>query len=95
MSVLMAVCTPNNHPHDDGRVEHGYQLNVLDEELAVLATVDLPEWESFQEEAAGHRLAEAGFALDGTSADTWSPSGLDFMAPVVRTGPAKSPEPSV
>lgn len=94
MSVLMAVCTPNSHPHDDGRVEHGYQLNVLDEELAVLATVDLPEWESFQEEAAGQRLAEAGFALD-TGEDAWSPSGLGFMAPVVRTGPAKSPQSSV
>ncbi|MFG3336960.1 hypothetical protein ACGFZZ_33700 [Streptomyces tendae] len=94
MSGLMAVCTPNSHPHDDGRVEHGYQLNVLDEDLAVQATVDLPDWESFQQEAAGRRLTEAGFALDPTGADSWRPSGLGFMAPVVRTGPAEGAQPS-
>ncbi|PNG22335.1 hypothetical protein [Streptomyces cahuitamycinicus] len=95
MSDLIAVCTPNSQPHEDGRVEHGYQLNVLDQGLTVLATVDLPDWERFRQEAAGRRLADAGFALqpgrDSADAERWSPSGLGYMAPVVRTGTAEHP----
>jgi hypothetical protein len=85
MSELIATFTPSSYPHEDGRVEHGYQLNVLAEDLAILVTVDLPDWESFRQEAAGHCLAGAGFTLQPDSAG-WSPSGLGYMAPVVRTG---------
>ncbi|GAA0667122.1 hypothetical protein GCM10009535_53690 [Streptomyces thermocarboxydovorans] len=93
MSELTAVCTPNSYPHEDGRVEHGYQLNVLDQDLVVVATVDLPDWESFQQEEAGQRLADAGFALqagsDSADAEGWSPAGLGYMAPVVRAKAAE------
>ena len=83
MSDLTAICTPNSQPHEDGRVEHGYQLNVLDQSLAIVATVNLPEWESFQQEEAVRQLADAGFNLC-SSADAWSQSGLGYMAPVTR-----------
>ncbi|WP_432158208.1 hypothetical protein [Streptomyces sp. bgisy153] len=95
MSELTAVCTPNSYPHEDGRIEHGYQLNVLDQDLTVLATVDLPDWESFHQEAAGHRLADAGFALqpglDSSGAEGWTSAGLGYMAPVVRAEAAERP----
>ncbi|MET9528205.1 hypothetical protein [Streptomyces coeruleorubidus] len=88
MSELVAACTPNSYPHDDGRVEHGYQLNVFDQDLAVLATVDLPDWESFDHEEAGRHLADAGFSLQSGSGSAgtggWSPAGLGYMASVVR-----------
>ena len=29
LGELIAVCTPNSHPHEDGRVGHGFQINVL------------------------------------------------------------------
>jgi len=83
VSTLTAICTPNSQPHEDGRVEHGYQLNVLDQSLAIVATVDLPEWESFQQEEAVRQLAEAGFVLS-SSVEAWSPSGLGYMTPVAR-----------
>jgi hypothetical protein len=87
MSELIATYTPNSHPHEDGQVEHGYQLNVLDGDLVVLVTVDLPDWEGFRQEEAADRLADAGFALqsgpDSASADGWRPAGIGYMAPVV------------
>src|SRR5574340_1165942 len=58
-ALLMATCTPNSAPfwHDDvQRCEHGYQINVLDAELHIVVTIDLPEWESFRPASAGHRL---------------------------------------
>jgi hypothetical protein len=92
MTELIATYTPNSYPHEDGRVEHGYQLNVLDQDLAIVVTVDLPDWESFHQEAADRCLASAGFALqpdpDSAGVVGWSPSGLGYMAPVVRTGTA-------
>ncbi|WP_435058353.1 hypothetical protein [Streptomyces sp. bgisy060] len=84
--ALTAVCTPNSHPHADGRVEHGYQLNVLDETLTIVATVDLPHWDRFNAEEAGQHLADAGFALKADAAGPgWRPSGLGHMTPVART----------
>ncbi|NUV64302.1 hypothetical protein [Streptomyces sp. CAI-85] len=90
---LTAVCTPNSHPGEDGRVEHGYQLNVLDAELRIVATVDLPEWESFRPSSAGHRLIEHGYMIrpDARGPETvngWRQAspGLDsWSVPVVRT----------
>lgn len=81
MSELIAACTPNSLPNEDGRVEHGYQITVLDQDMAVVATVDLPEWETFQPEEAVRKLTDGGFVLsDGTGG--WMPSGLGHMAPV-------------
>lgn len=89
---LTAVCTPNSHPHPDGRVEHGYQINVLDEGLSIVATVDLPEWESFRPASAGHRLIEHGYmirpdARGPQAVNGWrrAEPGLDsWSVPVVR-----------
>ncbi|MET9776200.1 hypothetical protein ABZ023_18400 [Streptomyces sp. NPDC006367] len=92
---LFAACTPNSYPHEDGRVEHGYQLNVLDQDLTVLTTVELPDWETFDEEAAGRRLADAGFTLrsgpDSASPGGWSPAGLGYMASVARADTGQAP----
>lgn len=85
---LVATCTPNSLPHDDGRVEHGYQINVLAEDLSIVATVDLPDWEAFDPASAVRQLNGAGFTLgpdvSRTELDGWSPSGLGYTAPVVR-----------
>ncbi|MFZ3475381.1 hypothetical protein ACODT3_42250 [Streptomyces sp. 4.24] len=84
MPELTAVCTPNSYPHEDGRVEHGYQLNVLDD-LTVVATVELPHWTSCDLAEAGRHLTEAGFALcPGGEDGGWRPAGLGYMAPVDR-----------
>lgn len=91
-ATLTAVCTPNSHPGGDGRVEHGYQLNVLDQDLNIVATVDLPDWGSFRPASAGHRLAEHGYmirpdARGPQTFDGWRQAspGLDsWSAPVVR-----------
>lgn len=89
MSELIASCTPNSYPNEDGRVAHGYQLNVLDEDVAVLATTDLPDWESFRPEAAGKHLAAMGFTLLSNPSypdvESWYPAGLGYMAAVTRT----------
>jgi hypothetical protein len=95
VSELIAACTPNSYPGEDGRVEHGYQLTIIDQDISVLATVDLPDWESFHQEAAGKRLADMGFTLrsdpSSPDADAWSPAGLGYMATVTRTHIASSP----
>jgi len=83
MSDLVAACTPNSLPGEDGRVEHGYQLTVLNDAMTVLYTVDLPGWETFRREEVDVRLAHAGYALQPSSPE-WSPAGLGFMASVVR-----------
>ncbi|MFJ2752815.1 hypothetical protein [Streptomyces sp. NPDC087297] len=89
MPELTAVCTPNSYPHEDGRVEHGYQLNVLDGDLAVVATVELSHWTSCDLEEAGRHLAEAGYELrPGGEDGGWSPAGLGYMAPVAPTAAA-------
>lgn len=84
MPELTAVCTPNSLPHPDGRVEHGYQLNVLDEDLEVVAAVELAHWTGCDLEEAGRHLAEAGFALGLGAGGGWKAAGLGFMAPVTR-----------
>lgn len=84
MPELNAVCTPNSLPHEDGRVEHGYQLNVLDEALEVVATVDLPHWITCDLTEADRHLEEAGFALrPGGDDGGWRPAGLGYLAPVI------------
>lgn len=84
MPERTAVCTPNSHPHEDGRVEHGYQLNVLDNDLAVLTTIELPHWTSCDLNEASRHLAEAGYALrpGEDEGGGWRPAGLGYMAPV-------------
>jgi hypothetical protein len=81
VSDYYAACTPNSLPVD-GRTQHGYQLTVLDGTMTVLEAMDLPEWETFQQEEAETRLANIGYIL--SAASEWSPAGLGFMAPVVR-----------
>lgn len=87
MSELTAVCTPNSHPHDDGGVEHGFQINVLDEQLDILATVALPDWERFRPASAGHRLIELGYTirpgLDRADLNGWKPEAHGYTVPVV------------
>ncbi|MFD6534930.1 hypothetical protein [Streptomyces goshikiensis] len=86
MPELTAVCGPNSLPHEDGRVEHGYQLNVRDDSLAVVATVELPHWTSCDLAEADRHLTEAGFALRPGGVDGgWRPAGLGYMAPVAWT----------
>lgn len=86
MPDLFAACTPNSLPQD-GRTEHGWQITVVDDAMAVLDTVDLPEWDTFRQEEAEAHLARSGYALQ-PSATEWAPAGLGFMAPVVPTSPA-------
>lgn len=89
-SSLMAACTPNSLPDADGRTGHGFQINVLDDDMAVLATIDLPDWESFRPASAGHRLIERGYMIrpDARGPETvngWTAVGPSWMTPVVRT----------
>lgn len=92
-AALTAVCTPNSHPGEGGRVEHGYQLNVLDADLRVVVTVDLPEWEAFRPASAGRRLIEQGYMIQPDARgpqtrDGWRQAvpGLDsWSVPVIRT----------
>lgn len=79
---FFAACTPNSQPTEDGRALHGYQLTVLTDTMTVMETVDLPEWETFQQEEAETHLARIGYIL---RTPEWSPAGLGFMASVVRT----------
>lgn len=90
MIELTAVCTPNSHPHPDGRVEHGYQLNViaLDDQLTTLVTVDLPDWDRFRPASAGHRLIEVGYmirpGIDRADMNGWRREASGYTVPVVR-----------
>lgn len=86
-ATLTAVCTPNSHPDEDGRVEHGYQLNVLDPDLRIVATVDLPDWTTFQPAEAGRQLAEHGYTIR-PDAHGWRTAALNlnsWSAPVAPT----------
>lgn len=87
--VYMATCTPNSAPYDDGRVEHGFQINVLDDGLSIIETINLPEWEEFRPASAGHRLIEHGFMIrpDGRGPETvngWRPMGSGWITQVIR-----------
>ncbi|MEU2453883.1 hypothetical protein ABZ605_27870 [Streptomyces sp. NPDC012765] len=89
MPELNAVITPNSLPHPDGRVEHGYQLNVLDEDLAIVATVELAHWTGCDLREASRHLTEAGFALcSGGQDGDWRQSGMGYMARVARNAAA-------
>ncbi|WP_031186361.1 MULTISPECIES: hypothetical protein [unclassified Streptomyces] len=86
MPEFFAACTPNSLPNDDGIAEHGWQLNILDEKMAILTTVDLPEWKSFDEHTATQRLATMGCTLrddpKAPAQDGWTPAGIGHMASV-------------
>lgn len=88
VETLTATCTPNSYPHKDGRVEHGFQINVLDHDLIAITTVDLPDWESFRPASAGHRLIERGWMIrpDARGPETvngWRPVGSGWMTQVI------------
>lgn len=91
VTLYMATCTPNSAPfwHDDvQRCEHGFQLNVLDDELNIVVTIDLPEWESFRPASAGHRLIEHGWMIrpDTRGPDTvngWRAIGSGWVTQVI------------
>lgn len=88
-NTLMAACTPNSLPDDEGDVEHGFQINVLDHNLEILATIDLPDWESFRPASAGHRLIEHGYMIrpDTRTPETvngWREVGSGWMTQVMR-----------
>ncbi|MFJ5798519.1 hypothetical protein [Streptomyces decoyicus] len=75
MLELIAACTPNSHPHDG----------------EVLVAINLPNWESSQEVTARPPLPRRrGLRpqpdLDSSGSAGWSPAGLGFLVPVVRTG---------
>lgn len=95
-AVLMATCTPNSAPfwHDDvQRCEHGFQINVLDAELHIVVTIDLPEWESFRPASAGHRLIEHGWMIAPHTRDEqhpetvngWRAIGSGWVTQVIST----------
>jgi hypothetical protein len=86
--TLLATCTPNSLPDADG-VEYGFQINVLDDSMAVLATIDLPDWETFRPASAGHRLIEHGYMIrpDARGPETvngWRRAGSGWMTQVTR-----------
>jgi hypothetical protein len=87
MSSLFATCTPNSHPRDDGSARHGFQINVLDEQLTIHATIDLADWESFRPASAGHRLIEVGYMIspgvDRADLNGWQPTAHGYTVPVV------------
>lgn len=88
--VHTAACTPNSYPHEDGRVEHGFQINVVDDRMTVLATIDLPEWEHFLPASAGHRLIEHGWmilphARGPKMVNGWHHAGIGWITRVIRT----------
>lgn len=88
LEVLTATCTPNSYPHDDGRVEYGFQINVMDPGLNILATVDLPDWELFHPTSAGDRLIEHGFMIHPEARTVgavkgWRPTGSGWLTQVV------------
>ncbi|MFD5878481.1 hypothetical protein [Streptomyces yangpuensis] len=89
MPELFAVCTPNSLPHPDGRVEHGYQINVMDQALEVVATVELPDWTRCDLEEAGRHLTGAGFEVAPEAEGGWKAAGLGFLVPVTRTALAR------
>lgn len=84
---LIAVCTPNSHPDQGGGVNHGFQINVLDDQLGILATVDLPDWETFRPASAGHRLIEVGYMIspgvDRADLNGWKAAAHGYTVPVV------------
>ena len=85
----MATCTPNSLPDAGGEVQHGFQINVLDASMAILATVDLPDWETFRPASAGHRLIEHGYMIrpDARTSGTvngWRQAGSGWMTQVMR-----------
>lgn len=88
--TLMAACTPNSLPDAEGEVEHGFQLNVLDDAMVIVATIELPEWETFRAASAGHRLIEHGYMIHPNAraaADTvngWRRVGLGWMTQVIE-----------
>ena len=88
---LFAACTPNSEPVA-GRAEYGYQINVLDESMKILVTIDLPEWQKFRPASAGHRLIEHGYMIHPDargqegSINGWRRVSLGMMVPVIRTG---------
>lgn len=61
-NTLFATCTPNSMPQA-GHVEFGYELNVMNDQLELLATLDLPDWHKFRPASAGHRLVEMGYMI--------------------------------
>lgn len=89
MSSLIATCTPNSHPRDDGSAEHGFQINVieLDDQLTPHATIDLPDWETFRPASAGHRLIEIGYMIspgvDRADLNGWQRMTGGYTVPVV------------
>lgn len=80
MPNLFAACTPNSLP-EHGRTEHGWQINIVNDAMTVLHTVDLPDWNTFHETEAAAALERAGYALPPST--EWAPAGLGFMAAVV------------
>ena len=86
MPELIATCTANSYPDENGLVAHGYQLNIAEEVVNFVATRDLPDWKTFDREAAGRILADMGFTVQPElSADGWSPAGIGYLAVVTRT----------
>lgn len=93
-ALFMATCTPNSAPfwHDDvQRCQHGYEINVLDDGLNILATIELPEWESFRPASAGHRLIEHGWMIRPEARDEpetvngWRAIGSGWVTQVIST----------
>lgn len=87
---LLAACTPNSLPDAEGHSEHGFQINVVDGDMTILTTIDLPDWEIFHASSAGHRLIEHGYMIrpDARGPETvngWRRVGPGFMVPVMRT----------
>lgn len=87
--TLMAACTPNSLPDADGEVEHGFQINVLDDSATILVTIDLTDWETFRPASAGHRLIEHGYLIrpDARTPETvngWSRAGMGWVTSVMR-----------
>lgn len=88
-NTLVAACTPNSLPDAGGVAEYGFQINVLDDDMSVLATINLPDWETFRPASAGHRLIEHGYMIrpDARTPETvngWSQAGSGWMASVMR-----------
>lgn len=89
---LFAACTPNSLPDAEGHVEHGFQINVMNDAMAILTTIDLPDWETFRPASAGHRLIEHGYMIHPDargvpqSVNGWRSVGPGFMVPVIPKG---------
>ncbi|MCZ0983941.1 hypothetical protein O1L60_45080 [Streptomyces diastatochromogenes] len=79
MSELYATCTPNSLPVE-GRTPDGHQVNVLDEQMKIADTFDLPALEVFDADQAEVTLTTAGYVPQGP----WSASGSGHMCQVAR-----------